>query len=126
MVELNASCGGPKDAQVIGIDIDIRVHNHNAIKCHPIFRRITLLQGSSVAEEIVTQVKVIANRKKKILVCLDSNRTHDHVLVELEAYALLTSVGSYCVVMDTAIEDMPKTMFPDRPWGHGDNPKTAV
>ena len=126
MLELNASCGGPTDAQVIGIDIDIREHNRNAIECHPMFRRITLLQGSSVAEEIVAQVKVIANSKKRILVCLDSNHTHDHVRAELEAYALLTSVGSYCVVMDTAIEDVPKSMFPDRPWGPGDNPKTAV
>lgn len=53
-------------------------------------------------------------------------RCRAHVLAELEAYAPLTSVGSYCVVFDTIIDDMPADMFPDRPWGPGDNPKTAV
>lgn len=57
---------------------------------------------------------------------LDSNHTHDHVLEELRLYAPLVSVGSYCVVMDTVVEDMPADFFPDRPWGPGDNPKTAV
>jgi cephalosporin hydroxylase len=68
----------------------------------------------------------VAKNYQRVLVCLDSNHTHDHVLAELEAYASLTSVGSYCVVFDTIVEDMPKAMFPDRPWGPGDNPKTAV
>ena len=61
-----------------------------------------------------------------MLVCLDSNHTHEHVLAELEAYAPMVSKGSYCVVFDTLIEDMPKEMFLNRPWGPGDNPKTAV
>ena len=60
------------------------------------------------------------------MVCLDSNHTHEHVRAELEAYAPLTSVGSYCVVFDTLIEDMPADLYPDRSWGPGDNPKTAV
>ena len=60
------------------------------------------------------------------MVCLDSNHTHDHVLAELEAYAPLTSFGSYCVVFDTIVEDMPKDTFLDRPWTQSDNPKTAV
>jgi cephalosporin hydroxylase len=60
------------------------------------------------------------------LVCLDSNHTHEHVLEELKAYAPLVSKGSYCVVFDTIVEDLPKEMFPDRPWGPGNNPKTAV
>ena len=38
----------------------------------------------------------------------------------------LVSPDSYCVVFDTIIEDMPADMFPDRPWGPGNNPKTAV
>ena len=126
MLELNAICGGPQDAEVLGVDIDIRAHNREAIEKHPMFKRITMIQGSSIAADIIKQVKAKADGKQRILVCLDSNHTHDHVLAELEAYAPLTSVGSYCVVFDTIIEDMPAEMFPDRPWGPGNNPKTAV
>ena len=126
MLELNAICGGPQDAEVLGVDIDIRAHNREAIEQHPMFKRITMIQGSSIAADIIKQVKAKADGKQRILVCLDSNHTHDHVLAELEAYAPLTSVGSYCVVFDTIIEDMPAEMFPDRPWGPGNNPKTAV
>ena len=126
MLELNAACGGPRDAEVLGVDIDIRAHNRKAIEAHPMFKRISMIQGSSIAPEIIEQVKAKAAGKQRVLVCLDSNHTHDHVLAELEAYAPLTSVGSYCVVFDTIIEDMPAEMFPDRPWGPGNNPKTAV
>lgn len=126
MLELNAACGGPQDAEVLGVDIDIRAHNREAIESHPMFRRISMIQGSSTADEIVEQVKAKAGGKQRVLVCLDSNHTHDHVLAELEAYAPLTSLGSYCVVLDTVIDDMPASMFPDRPWGPGNNPKTAV
>jgi len=126
MLELNAISGGPKDAEVLGIDIDIRKHNREAIEAHPMFKRITMIQGSSVDSEIVEQVRAKAAGKERVLVCLDSNHTHEHVLAELEAYAPLTSIGSYCVVFDTVIEDMPGTIFQDRPWGPGNNPKTAV
>lgn len=126
MLELNAICGGCQDAEVLGIDIDIRAHNREAIEAHPMFKRISMLQGSSIDPEIIKQVKEKAAGKQKILVCLDSNHTHDHVLAELEAYAPLTSVDSYCVVFDTVIEDLPDDMFGDRPWGVGNNPKTAV
>ena len=112
--------------KVVGIDIDIRAHNRAAIEAHPMASRIHMIQGSSVAPEVVQQVKELAAGYSRVLVILDSNHTHDHVLAELEAYALLASVGSYCVVFDTVVEDMPKEMFPDRPWGPGDNPKTAV
>lgn len=112
--------------KVLGLDIDIRQHNREAIASHPMASRIQMIQGSSIAPEVVEQVKAVAKNYQRILVCLDSNHTHDHVLAELEAYAPLTSVGSYCVVFDTIVEDMPKAMFPDRPWGPGDNPKTAV
>jgi cephalosporin hydroxylase len=88
--------------------------------------RIQMIQGSSIAPEVIKEVKFIAKNYQRVLVCLDSSHTHDHVLAELEAYAPLTSVGSYCVVFDTIIEDMPKSIFPNRPWGPGDNPKTAV
>jgi cephalosporin hydroxylase len=112
--------------KVLGIDIDIRAHNRAAIEAHPMASRIQMIQGSSVAPEIVEQVRQVAKGYERILVCLDSNHTHAHVLAELQAYAPLTSVGSYCVVFDTVVEDMPGEMFPDRPWGPGDNPKTAV
>lgn len=118
----------PKNSKrkVLGLDIDIRQHNREAIEAHPMSSRIQMIQGSSIAPEVIEQVKVVAKNYNRVLVCLDSNHTHDHVLAELEAYAPLTSVGSYCVVFDTIVEDMPKTMFPDRPWGPGNNPKTAV
>lgn len=112
--------------KVLGLDIDIRAQNRAAIEAHPMASRIQMIQGSSVAPEVVAQVKEIAANHKRILVCLDSNHTHDHVLGELEAYAPLTSVGSYCVVFDSVVEDMPKEMSFDRPWGPGNNPKTAV
>lgn len=112
--------------KVIGIDIDIRPHNRTAIEAHPMASRIQMIQGSSIAPEVVRQVKQAAEGFRRVLVCLDSNHTHDHVLAELEAYAPMTSVGSYCVVFDTVVEDMPKDMFTDRPWGPGNNPKTAV
>lgn len=112
--------------RVLGIDIDIRPHNRTAIEAHPMAQRIDMIQGSSIAPEIIAQVHDIARGHERVLVCLDSNHTHEHVLAELEAYAPLTSKGSYCVVFDTIIEDMPAEMFPDRPWGPGNNPKTAV
>lgn len=112
--------------RVLGLDIDIRAHNRAAIEAHPLAHRIDMLQGSSIAPEIIAEVHKAANGYKRILVILDSNHTHDHVLAELEAYAPLTSPGSYCVVFDTVVEDLPDSIYPDRPWGKGDNPKTAV
>lgn len=112
--------------KVLGIDIDIRAHNRSAIVTHPMASRIQMIQGSSIAPDIIEQVKHVAQDYNRILVCLDSNHTHDHVLAELEAYAPLVTRGSYCVVFDTIIEDLPVDFFPDRPWGKGNNPKTAV
>ena len=114
----------PKKSKRKVLVIEIRPHNRAAIEAHPMASRIQMIQGSSIAPEIITQVKAVAQDYQRILVCLDSN--HAHVLAELHAYAPLTSVGSYCCVFDTIIEDMPADMFPDRPWGPGDNPKTAV
>lgn len=120
-IDPKASC-----RRVLGIDIDIRMHNRAAIEAHPMAHKIDMIQGSSIAPEIIAQVHEYAKGYKRILVCLDSNHTHDHALAELEAYAPLTSKDSYCVVFDSVIEDMPADMFPDRPWGPGNNPKTAV
>lgn len=112
--------------RVLGVDIDIRVHNRAAIERHPLSHLIEMIEGSSIAPDIVARVHDLAAKYERVLVLLDSNHTHDHVLAELKAYAPLTSVGSYCVAFDTVIEDMPAAMFPDRPWGPGNNPKTAV
>lgn len=112
--------------RVLGVDIDIRAHNRAAIESHPLAHKIEMIQGSSIAPEIIEQVHHYAKKHKNILVCLDSMHTHDHVLAELEAYAPLVSPDSYCVVFDTIIEDMPDDLFPDRPWDKSSNPKTAI
>ncbi|MBZ0224286.1 MAG: cephalosporin hydroxylase family protein [Dokdonella sp.] len=112
--------------RVLGIDIDIRAHNRAAIEAHPMAHRIDMIQGSSIAADVIEQVREAARSRERVLVFLDSNHTHDHVLAELEAYAPLVSPGSYCVVFDTVIEDLPAGMYPDRPWDVGNNPKTAV
>ena len=112
--------------KVLGIDIDIRQHNREAIETHPLASRIQMIQGSAIDADIIKQAADFAADYDRIMVCLDSNHTHDHVLAELEAYAPLVSVGSYCVVFDSAIEDLPNELFSDRPWGPGNNPKTAV
>ena len=112
--------------KVLGIDIDIRDHNRAAIEAHPMANRIEMIQGSSTAPAVVAQVRQRASGCRSVLVCLDSDHTHEHVLAELRAYAPLVTPGSYCVVFDTLIEDRPAGFFADRPWGKGNNPKTAV
>jgi cephalosporin hydroxylase len=114
------------EGQVLGIDIDIREHNRVEIEKHPMFRRIQMIEGSSVDEAVVDRVREVANGKQRVLVVLDSNHSHEHVLRELQLYSPLVTTGSYLVVFDTVVEDMPDEAFPDRPWGRGDNPKTAV
>ena len=115
------------NGEVLGIDIDIRAHNKAEIEKHPMYKRIKMIEGSAISEETLSQVKLAAEGKQKILVCLDSNHTHEHVLRELEMYAPFVSVGSYIVVFDTIVEDLPENYFNQkRPWGIGNNPKTAV
>jgi len=111
---------------VLGIDVDIRSHNRDAIEAHPLASRIDLIQGSSISGDTISIVRKRAKEFANVMVLLDSNHTHDHVLTELYAYAPLVTLGNYCVVFDTIIEDVPATMFPNRPWGPGNNPKTAV
>ena len=112
--------------QVIGVDIEIRPHNRAAIEAHPLSRYITMIEGSSIEPATIEQVHDAARDHDTALVCLDSNHTHEHVLAELSAYSSLVTPGSYCVVFDTVVEDMGAESFPDRPWGKGNNPKTAV
>ena len=114
------------DGRVVGIDIDIRAHNRAAIERHAMARRIDMIQGSSVSDEVAEQVRRMTVGRERVMVVLDSNHTHDHVLRELELYSPLVRPGGYVVVFDTVIEDMPAGSFPDRPWGKGDNPATAV
>jgi cephalosporin hydroxylase len=114
------------DGIVVGIDIDIRPHNREAIEAHPMARRIRMIEGSSIDPGTVAQVAELVRHRTRVLVTLDSNHTHDHVLQELLLYSPFVSVGSYLTVFDTVVEDMPKALFPDRPWGPGNNPKTAV
>ncbi|MBX2921424.1 MAG: cephalosporin hydroxylase family protein [Chitinophagaceae bacterium] len=113
--------------EILGIDIDIRAHNKKEIENHPMFKRIKILEGSSISNEIIDKVKVHAEGKKNILVVLDSNHTHDHVLKELELYSPFVSKGSYAIVFDTVVEDMPADYdWGSRPWGKGNSPKTAA
>ncbi|MBI9113156.1 cephalosporin hydroxylase family protein [Maridesulfovibrio ferrireducens] len=114
------------DGEVLGIDIDIREHNRKAIEFHPMAKYITMIQGSSITDEVMHQVHTLAKGKKSVMVVLDSNHTHEHVLSELRAYAPLVTIGSYLVVFDTVVEDLPDELWDNRPWGKGNNPKTAV
>jgi cephalosporin hydroxylase len=112
--------------RVIGVDIDIRAHNRKAIEAHPMISRIDMIEGSSIDPSIVKKVKEKAKGFKRVMVFLDSNHTHEHVLEELKAYAPLVAVGSYCIVLDTGIEDTPDELCQGRPWKKGNSPKTAV
>ena len=126
MLSILEGCNAIENGDVIAIDIDIRPHNLTRIINHPMGKKIKLIQGSSIDSLVIKQVKKLAKNKKRILVCLDSNHTHDHVLAELNAYANLVTIGSYCVVQDTGIEDRIDANGDERPWGKGNNPKTAV
>jgi len=111
--------------RVIGIDLDIRPHNRETIESHPLAHRIELIEGSSLDPGIISRVASEAGNEERVMVVLDSNHTHSHVLAELEAYADLVTPGSYLVVADTIVEAIPVSVRP-RPWGHGDNPATAL
>lgn len=112
--------------RVVAVDIDIRAHNRAAIEAHPMASRITMIEGSSIDTDVVARVRETVAGVGAVLLSLDSNHTHDHVLAELDAYAPLVSMGSYACVFDTIIDDLPEDAHPDRPWGPDNNPKTAV
>lgn len=115
-----------QNGHVVGIDIDIRHHTRKAVERHPMYKRITMIEGSSIDEATVQQVYKLATGKKQIMVVLDSNHTHEHVLQELRSYSPLVTRGSYLVVFDTITEDIPEEINRDRPWGKNNNPKMAV
>lgn len=112
--------------EVLGIDIDIRAHNRAEIEKHPMYKRIKMIQGSAISKEIIEQIKPQVAGKQTVMVCLDSNHTHAHVLKELELYSPFVTVGSYLIAFDTIVEHLPANLYKDRPWSIGDNPKTAV
>lgn len=112
--------------QVLGIDIDIRAHNRARIEAHPLAHRIQMIAGSSIAPETLKQVRQQVRNARRIMVCLDSNHTHAHVLKELELYTPFVSPGLYCVVFDTIIDLMPDGYFSDRPWNQGNSPGSAI
>jgi len=126
LLSLLEICGEIEHGQVVGVDIDIRKHNRIEIEKHPLSKKITMLEGSSIAPEIISEVHKIASSKKRVMVFLDSNHTHKHVLEELNLYSPMVSRGSYLVVFDTIVEDLPEKLISDRPWSKGNNPKTAV
>jgi cephalosporin hydroxylase len=115
-------CGIP--GKVLGVDIDIREHARNAINSSNFKDAIYLLEGSSVEDKVVEQIKKIVSEHKRIMVILDSNHTHNHVLSELEIYSKFVTKDCFLIVLDTIIEDL--TLDTERPWGPGFNPKTAV
>ena len=112
--------------EVVGVEIALRPQNREAIEKHPLSKLIKLIEGSSTSEHVVEQVRKLAQDKQTVMVILDSDHTHEHVLRELEMYSPLVTKDSYLVVFDTGIEDMPEGTFPDRSWGKGNNPKTDV
>jgi cephalosporin hydroxylase len=114
------------DGRVLGVEVELRPHNRRAIEAHPMYRRIDLIDGSSIDAGVIEQVKARAAGRAPVLVILDSNHTHDHVLRELELYGPLVTPGSYMIVLDSVIEDVPKSLYPDKAYGPGNNPKTAI
>lgn len=127
MLAILETCNLVRDPIVIGIDIDIRNNNRNAIESHPLFKYIKLVHASSTDPSTVNMVNQIAGSHSKVMVFLDSNHTHDHVLAELNAYAQLVTIGSYCVILDTGIEDIsPDAVGKNRPWCRGNSPKSAL
>jgi cephalosporin hydroxylase len=121
MLAILEVCGAIENGEVIGIDIDIRSHNKKTILAHPLSKKITMFEGSSIDDKIINKVREFAKNKERVMVCLDSKHTHEHVLAELRAYAPLVNVGCYCMVGDTGVEDLPDGITSDRPWGKGNN-----
>lgn len=123
---INLGEGNIPRRKVIGIEVDLRKHNREALERHELAPWMEIIEGSSTDFKIVEQVKRRAKDAQTVLVMLDSNHTHSHVLQELEAYSDMVSPGSYMIVFDSIVEDMPDHFYPDRPWGRGNNPKTAI
>jgi len=111
---------------VVAIDIDVRSHNRRAVEDHPFGHRVRLVEGSSVDPDVVAEVRGYIGDASRVMVVLDSDHTHEHVLAELRAYAPLVTVGQFLIVADTIIEYLPPQERRPRPWGPGNNPKSAL
>lgn len=114
------------EGEVLGIDVDIRAHNREAIEAHPLAKRIRMIEGSSLDDDVVAQARAAAANVERVMVVLDSNHTHAHVLAELRAYGPLVTVSQFLVVADTFVEQIPAQGHRPREWGPGDNPATAL
>lgn len=114
------------EGEVVAVDVDIRAHNRDAIEQHPLAHRIHMIEGSSIDPTIIEQVRARISDVDRVMVVLDSNHTHSHVLAELEGYAGLVTQGQYLIVADTIVEHIPAQDHRPRPWGPGDNPHTAL
>lgn len=114
------------EGRVVGIDISIRAHNRANIEGHPLYHRIELVEGSSTAPEVLDAVRARVAAEDRVMVILDSDHTHDHVLAELRLYAPLVTPGQYLIVADTVLDDIPPQTHRPRSWGPGNNPKTAL
>ena len=114
------------ERQVLGVDIDIRAHAHSTLATHPLASSISTIEGDSIAPNVIEQVRQLRSRHDRVLVILDSNHTYVHVAAELSLYGEFVSVGSYLIVMDTIIRDLPPEAFSDRPWDAENSPWTAV
>ncbi len=114
------------DGIVIGVDVEIRSHNRRAIEAHSLSKRVKLVEGSSIDTETIVQVEDLLLGKKNPLVILDSNHSSAHVMAELDLYQRFVKRGSYLVVLDTIIDEMPEEFSDGKPWGPGRGPKAAV
>jgi cephalosporin hydroxylase len=114
------------EGEVLGIDVDIRAHNREAIEAHPLAKRIRMIEGSSLDDDVVARACAAAAEVERVMVVLDSNHTHAHVLAELRAYGSLVTVGQFLVVADTFVEQIPAQEHRPREWRPGNNPATAL
>ena len=112
--------------KVIGIDVTIPAHNRDAIMSTPVSHRITLIEGSSSDPEVFEQISSEIPQGSNILLVLDSNHTHDHVLAELKLWSPLLQKGNFIIVSDTIVEVIPEQKHRPRPWGPGNNPMTGM
>lgn len=114
------------EGTVVGIDVDIRPHNREAIESHPLAPRIKLIEGSSIDPSVVQAVASEASGAERVMVILDSDHTHDHVLAELRAYGGLVTPGQFLIVADTGIEYIPPQSHRPRAWHPGNSPASAL
>lgn len=125
LIFYSSLCKALDKGRVIGIDIEIRPHNRQAIEAHPLNDRITLIEGSSIDPSIVQQVRALVKPNETVLVILDSNHSYQHVMSELNAYSPLVTSGSYIVATDGIMLDLADVPRGQETWDK-DNPAEAA